>query len=87
MKAIKCMLLGLGFIFTALFCIIAAREYAVGLVFGLIFLIGGLALMVLGFLGDWSEIKELGKAKSQQSGDTKVEENKAENSENGEITE
>lgn len=61
MKGIKIMLCGLGLIFTALFCLLASRNYAVGLTFGILFLLVGIALMVIGLIvkDSLSELKSI----------------------------
>ena len=50
MKGLKIMLCGLGLILIAVFCCIAGPygSYVAGLIFGILFLISGIALMVIG---------------------------------------
>lgn len=64
MKGLKIMLCGLGLILIAVFCCIAGPygSYVAGLIFGILFLISGIALMVIGLfvnesLADLKSIK------------------------------
>ncbi len=78
MKGLKFSLCGLGLILVAMFCLIAGgRNYNAALAFGIIFVILGIALLVLGILvkDSLSELKRfriVDSSKSEQ--DTKSEE-------------
>lgn len=78
MKGLKFSLCGLGLILVAMFCLIASgRNYNAALAFGIIFVILGIALLVLGILvkDSLSELKRfkiVDSSKSEQ--DTKSEE-------------
>ena len=78
MKGHKFSLCGIGLILVAMFCLIAGgRNYNAALAFGIIFVILGIALLVLGILvkDSLSELKRfriVDSSKSEQ--DTKSEE-------------
>ena len=78
MKGLKFSLCGLGLILVAMFCLIAGgRNYNAALAFGIIFVILGVALLVLGILvkDSLSELKRFKIVDSSKSDqDTKSEE-------------
>ena len=61
MKGLKFTLYGVGMILVAVFCLLGGINYGVALAFGIIFVIAGVALMVLGLLVNesLSELKNL----------------------------
>ncbi len=75
MKGLKILLCGLGLLIVALFCVIAGPygNYIVGIIFGVLFLVLGLGLMVVGLLvGD--SLSELKSLRITMGGDKKDEE-------------
>lgn len=80
MKGLKFSLCGLGLILVAMFCLIASgRNYNAALAFGIIFVILGIALLVLGILvkDSLSELKRfriVDSSKSEQDAEENAKE-------------
>ena len=80
MKGLKFSLCGLGLILVAMFCLIAGgRNYNAALAFGIIFVILGVALLVLGILvkDSLSELKRfkiVDSSKSEQDAEENAKE-------------
>ena len=80
MKGLKFSLCGLGLILVAMFCLIAGgRNYNAALAFGIIFVILGIALLVLGILvkDSLSELKRfkiVDSSKSEQDAEENAKE-------------
>ena len=85
MKGLKFSLCGLGLILVAMFCLIASgRNYNAALAFGIIFVILGIALLVLGILvkDSLSELKRFKIVDSSKHSDKDAEENAKEDDKN-----